>query len=129
MTLLKNRGTYSWSSGADGVVRNFLAGGSLNQRTIQPCVATKEVLAQIINTAMRTIKAEIPDDVHEALIAQAAGERISVDMFVSRALRAAFALPLLGLRVEERATQGNWGDFDGVMSRVPNAPPVPGDER
>jgi serine protease inhibitor ecotin len=78
---------------------------------------------------MTTLKAAIPDDVHEALIAQAAREQISVDVLISRTLRAAVALPILGLSLEERAAQGNWEDFDRVMSRVPDAPPVPGDER
>lgn len=78
---------------------------------------------------MTTLKAAIPDDLHEALIAQAAREHISVDLLILRTLRAAVALPLLGLSVEERATQGHWEDFDRIMSRVPDAPPAPGDER
>jgi hypothetical protein len=78
---------------------------------------------------MTTLKAAIPDDLHEALIAQAAREQISVDVLISRALRAAVALPLLGLSVEDRATQGNWEDFDRIMARVPDRPPLPGDER
>jgi hypothetical protein len=78
---------------------------------------------------MTTLKAAIPDDLHEAVVAQAAREHISVDVLISRTLRAAVALPLLGLSVEGRATQGNWEDFDRIMSHVPDAPPVPGDER
>jgi hypothetical protein len=39
------------------------------------------------------------------------------------------ALPLLGLSVEERAARGNWKDFDRIMEQVPDAPPMPGDER
>jgi hypothetical protein len=78
---------------------------------------------------MTTLRAAIPDDLHEAVLAQAERERISVDALVSRTLRAAVALPLLGLSVEERAAHGRWEDFDRIMSRVPGAPPVPGDER
>ena len=78
---------------------------------------------------MTTLKAAIPDDLHEAVVAQAAREHISVDALISRTLRAAVALPLLGLSVQDRAAQGNWEDFDRLMSRVPDASPAPGDER
>ncbi len=78
---------------------------------------------------MTTLQANIPDDIHEAVLAQAGREHISVDDLVSRTLRAAIALPLLGLTVQERAARGNWEDFDRIMSHVPDAPPVPGDER
>ena len=68
---------------------------------------------------MTTLQAIIPDDIHEAVLAQAGREPI----------RAAVALPLPGLTAEERAARGNWEDSDRIMSRVPAAPPVPGDER
>ena len=78
---------------------------------------------------MTTLRAAIPDELHEAVLAQAKREHISIDALVSRTLRAAVALPLLGLTVEERAARGNWEDFDRIMARVPDAPPVPGDEK
>jgi len=78
---------------------------------------------------MTTLQTAIPDDVHEALIAQAARQNISVDALVSRTLRAAVAFPLLGLNVEERAIRGNWEDFDRIMARVADVPPIAGDER
>ena len=57
---------------------------------------------------MTMLRAAISDDLHEAVLAQAEREHISV---------------------EERAARGNWEDFDRIMARVPDAPPVPGDER
>lgn len=78
---------------------------------------------------MTTLRAAIPDDLHEAVLAQAEREHISVDVLISRTLRAAVALPLLGLSVQERAARGDWEDFDRVMARVPDAPPVPGDDK
>jgi len=78
---------------------------------------------------MTTLKAAIPDDLHEAVLAQAEREQISLDDLISRALRAAVALPLLGLGVEDRAARGKWEDFDRIMARVPDAPAVPGDDR
>ena len=78
---------------------------------------------------MTTLRTAIPDDLHEAVLAQAEREHISVDALISRTLRAAVALPILGLNVEERAARGNWEDFDRIMSRVPDALPVAGDEK
>ena len=78
---------------------------------------------------MTTLRAAISYDLHEAVLAQAEREHFSVDALISRTLRAAVALPLLGLSVEECAARGNWEDFDRIMARVPDAPPVPGDER
>ncbi len=78
---------------------------------------------------MTTLRAAISDDLHEAVLAQAEREHISVDALISRTLRAAVALPLLGLSVEEGTARGNWEDFDRFMARVPDAPPVPQGER
>ena len=78
---------------------------------------------------MTAIQLSIPDDLHDAALAQAECEHISVDALISRTLRAAVAFPLLGLSVEERAERGNWEDFDRIMARVPDVPPVPGDEK
>lgn len=78
---------------------------------------------------MTMLQTAIPDDLHKAVLAQAEREHISVDALISRTLRAAVALPLLGLKVEERATRGDCEDFDRIMARVPDAPPVPGDEK
>ncbi len=60
---------------------------------------------------MTTLRAAIPDDLHEAVLAQAEREHISVDALISRTLRAAVALPLLGLSVQARAARGNWERF------------------
>ena len=72
---------------------------------------------------MTTLQAIIPDDIHEAVNSQ----RSTLNS--QPAQRAAVALPLPRLTVEERAARGNWEAFDRIMSRVPDAPPVPGDER
>ncbi len=78
---------------------------------------------------MTTLRAAISDDLHQAVVAQAELEHISVDALVARTLQAAVALPLLGIGVEERASRGSWADFDRIMAQVPDAAPVLGDER
>ena len=78
---------------------------------------------------MKTLRITINNDLHEAVLAQAEREHGSVDALISRTLRAAVALPLLGLTVHERAERANWEDFDRIMARIPDAPPVLGDER
>ena len=77
---------------------------------------------------MTTLNATIPDDLHRDLLRQAEKEHLSMDELVARALRASVALPLLHLSVDECAGKGNWADFDRIMTRVPDAPPIPGDE-
>ena len=75
------------------------------------------------------LQATIPDDIREAVLNQAGRGHISVDALVSRTLRAAVALPLPGITVQERAARGNWEDYDRITARAPGAPPVAGDER
>ena len=48
---------------------------------------------------MTTLQAAILDDLHEAVLAQAEREQISLDALLLRTLRAAVALPRLGLTV------------------------------
>ena len=84
---------------------------------------------EVATVTMITLQAIIPDDIHEVVLVRAGREHISVDALVSRTLRAAVALPLLDLTVQERADRGHWEDFDRIMSRLLDAPPVPGDER
>lgn len=78
---------------------------------------------------MTTIKAAISDDLHQAILAKAQRENISIEALISHSLRASVALPMLGLTVEERAARANLEEFDRIMARVPDVPPVPGDER
>jgi hypothetical protein len=92
-------------------------------------LAPVQISAHDPHTAMTTLHAIIPADIHKAVLAQAGRERISVEALVSRTLRAAIALPLPGLTVPQHADRANWEDFDRIMARVPDAPPVPGDER
>ncbi len=77
---------------------------------------------------MTTLRATIPDDLYRELLAQAERERITADELISRSLRASVALPMLRATVEDRASRGNWEEFDRIMARVPDVPPMPGDE-
>ena len=77
---------------------------------------------------MKTIQATIPDELHQAIIEKAQRENISVEALVRRSLRGTMAVPMLGLTVEERAVRANLDEFDRIMARVPDVPPIPGDE-
>lgn len=77
---------------------------------------------------MTMLRTAIPDELHDAMLAQAEREQISVDTLVSRTLQAAFSQGAR-LTVAERSARGNWADFDRIMARVPDVPPMPGDER
>jgi hypothetical protein len=77
---------------------------------------------------MKTIQATIPDELHQAIIEKAQRENISVEALVRRSLRGTMAVPMLGLTVEERAVRANLDEFGRIMARVPDVPPIPGDE-
>lgn len=77
---------------------------------------------------MTKLNATIPDDLHRELIKQAEIENLSTDELIARSLRASVALPLLRLSVNDRAIKGDWVEFDRIMSKVPDIPPVQGDE-
>jgi len=77
---------------------------------------------------MTKLHANIPDDLHRELMKQAEIENLSTDELIARSLRASVALPLLRLSMEERASKGDWNDFDRIMAKVPDASPVQGDE-
>ena len=79
--------------------------------------------------AMTTLRAAIPDDLHEAVLAQVEREHISVDALISRTLRAAAALPGAWLDRARAGCARELGRLRRIMARVPDAPPVPGDER
>ena len=79
--------------------------------------------------AMKTIQAAIPDDLHQAILDKAQRENISVEALIKRSLRATMALPMLGLSVQERAARANLEQVDLIMARVPDVPPIPGDEK
>jgi hypothetical protein len=92
-------------------------------------LSPRDFLRILSALAMATLRAAIPDNLHEAVLAQAEREHIRMDALISRTLRTAVALPLLGLSVEERGARGHWEDFDRLVARIPDAALELGGER
>ena len=77
---------------------------------------------------MTKIEANVPD--YLARQAQAAAERehVPIDQIVALALSAQLAAWKGSDDMETRAKRANMAAFDRVMAKVPNVPPMPGDE-
>jgi hypothetical protein len=77
---------------------------------------------------MRTLEIHISDLPLRQVNEIAAKEKVSVDQIVSIALAA--QVPALNGResISSRAKSVNWKKVDDILARVPDNPPLPGDE-
>lgn len=77
---------------------------------------------------MKAIELNMLDDVYEKLEDLATHDHQSVNVFALRKLEE-FARAFEDFReLERRAQRGNREKFKAAMAKVPNVPPVPGDE-
>ena len=77
---------------------------------------------------MKAIELNMPDDVYEKLENLASHNHQSVNVFALRKLEE-FARAFEDFReLERRAQRGNREKFQTAMAKVPNVPPMPGDE-
>jgi len=77
---------------------------------------------------MKAIELNVPDDVYERLENLASHDHESVNAFALRKLEE-FARAFEDFReLERRAQRGNRHGFQASMAKVPNVPPMPGDE-
>jgi predicted transcriptional regulator len=77
---------------------------------------------------MKAIQLTMPDEVYRKLENLASQDHQSVSAFASRKLEE-FARAEEGFKeLERRAQRANRERFEASMARVPNVPPVPGDE-
>lgn len=77
---------------------------------------------------MTKIEANVPDYLAKQAFAVAAREKVPVDQIVALALSAQLAAWKGSDDMATRAKRADLTDFDRVMSRVPDVPPMPGDE-
>ena len=77
---------------------------------------------------MKAIELNMPDDVYEKLENLASYDHQSVNVFALRKLEE-FARAFEDFReLEQRAQRGSREKFEAAMAKVPNVPPMPGDE-
>jgi hypothetical protein len=77
---------------------------------------------------MTTIEARVPDYLARLTAEVAAREKVSVDQIVALALSAQVEAWRLRDDLETRARRAKPGDFDALLDKVPDGPPLPGDE-
>ena len=77
---------------------------------------------------MTKIEANVPDYLAKQALAVAEREKVSVDQIVALALSAQIAAWKGSDDMETRAKRANRAAFDRVMAKVPDVPPMPGDE-
>jgi len=77
---------------------------------------------------METLKAQVPDLLLEELNELAKNQGASVDHLVSLALAAQVSAWRTRESIASRAARVDWKHVDDILARVPDAPPLPGDE-
>jgi hypothetical protein len=76
-----------------------------------------------------TIQVEIPDLLARQVSDLAAEQKVSVDQFVAAARTAQGSAAATRPSIRERAQRVNWQKVDEILTRVPDRPPLPDDER
>lgn len=77
---------------------------------------------------MSTMSLRLPESLHDRLREVADREGISMNQFVTTAVAEKLSALLTEEYLGERARRGSREKFDRVLSRVPDAEPLPGDE-
>ena len=75
-----------------------------------------------------TIQAQVPDYLARLATEVAARERTTVDQIIALALSAQVEAWKVCDNMETRARRANPADWDVLLAKVPNVPPMPGDE-
>ena len=77
---------------------------------------------------MTKIEANVPDYLARQALAAAEREQVPIGQIVALALSAQIAAWQGSDELETRAQRANLEAFDHFMAKVPNVPPMPGDE-
>ena len=77
---------------------------------------------------MSTLEVNIPDLLLKQVTEIAANGKVSVDQIVSIALAAQVSASQTRESISSRASKVNWEKVNEILSRVPDVPPLSGDE-
>jgi HicB family len=77
---------------------------------------------------MSTLSLRLPESLHRKIRELAERDDISINQFIAMAVAEKTAALLTVDYLEERGRRGSAALFERVLSRVPDVPPVPGDE-
>jgi hypothetical protein len=77
---------------------------------------------------MSTISLRLPESIHKRVRDLAKRENISINQFISTALAEKLSALLTEEYIDQRSGRGSRKKFDGVMAKVKDRDPEPGDE-
>lgn len=78
---------------------------------------------------MSMLSLRLPESLHRKVRELAAKESISINQLITTAVAEKMSALLTEEYLEERARRANRAAFDRILARVPDVPPIPGDER
>ena len=78
---------------------------------------------------MTTIQAQVPDYLAALATEAAAKEKTTLDQIIALALSAQLSAWKVREDMETRAQRGRPEDLREILDKVPDVPPLPGDER
>ncbi len=77
---------------------------------------------------MTTIEAKVPDYLAKLAAEVAEREKVSLDQIVALALSAQVEAWRIRDDIDTRARRATPADFEALLDKVPDVPPLPGDE-
>jgi hypothetical protein len=77
---------------------------------------------------MSTLSLRLPESLHRKVRELAERDEISINQFIAMAVAEKTAALLTVDYLADRGRRGSAALFDRVLARVPDAPPMPGDE-
>jgi len=77
---------------------------------------------------MSALSLRLPDSIHRYIKEIAKREGVSINQFISSAVSEKISAIMTHELLTERAKKAKKGAFKKVLDKVPNRPPIPGDE-
>ncbi len=77
---------------------------------------------------MSTLSLRLPASLHHKVRELSERDEVSINQFIATAVAEKAAALLTIEYLEARGRRGSRTQFDRILARVPNAPPMPGDE-
>ena len=77
---------------------------------------------------MSTLSLRLPASLHHKIRELSERDEVSINQFIATAVAEKTAALLTVDYLEARGRRGSRAQFDRILARVPNVPPMPGDE-
>ena len=77
---------------------------------------------------MSTLSLRLPASLHHKIRELSERDEVSINQFIATAVAEKAAALLTVEYLETRGQRGSRSQFDRILARVPNVPPMPGDE-